>query len=430
MVDEGPCAERAVRRERNRHVAQHGRGHAVPRGDVFLASSGGVQEYTPTGQLVQTVPGTSGASADCFDPSGAHLIVPGVGLFDNAGNRLASNWATVAAGKCVADGLGNVYVGTSSGLFQYVITKYDLAGNPIQMFPLTLRAVQPMGMDLAPDECTMFVGGFAPTAGNGQLNVCTGTQSGPPWDEDIRVLPNWQLLMADDGAALLSDQSRQLLASWQGSPSLSSIQSVRQVALDPDGSTFWSCCWSPRSPFTIGGVARFSLSGSTAPLSVWPADGTGLNIYGPPLLGNANLASRVDSTRAGSAEAFLKRVRFSGQLTRLHVWLDASTTAQQVVVGIYSNGFGRPATLMGQGTIANVRPGSWNYVDVPSMPVKARQFYWVAVLAPGAGGTAALRDKPFSGISILSAQDHLTALPQHWPGSLWKLSGELSAYGS
>jgi hypothetical protein len=67
--------------------------------------------------LVQTLPGTSGAWTMCFDPSGQHLILPGVGLFDSSGNPVPSKWASVpnatspgGAISCVADNFGDVYV--------------------------------------------------------------------------------------------------------------------------------------------------------------------------------------------------------------------------------------------------------------------------------------------------------------------------------
>src|SRR5450755_3753172 len=77
---------------RNRARAAMDVASGVPfqRGDVFLTGSGTVQEYSPTGQLVQTVAGTSGAYGLCFDPNGTRLVVPGVGLFDRFGNVLPS----------------------------------------------------------------------------------------------------------------------------------------------------------------------------------------------------------------------------------------------------------------------------------------------------------------------------------------------------
>ena len=77
-----------------------------------------------------------------------------------------------------------------------------------------------------------------------------------------------------------------------------------------------------------------------------------------------------------------------------------------------------------------MRPCSWNYVDVPALPVVAGQFYWVAVLGPVGGGMAAFRDRPRDGLAMVSARHDLTDLPTLWSGGSWTLSGSLSADGS
>lgn len=398
-------------------------GTPFQRGDVFAVTSSGVQEYTPSGQLVQTIPGTSGATVLCFDPSGQHLILPGVGLFDTSGNLLASNWASVAVGvfgpgvDCVADGFGKVYSdGPSSP-----ITKYDLNGNALQTFNV-VGGTQ-FAMDLAPDECTMYVSAWAaPPNFGGPFNVCTNTNGDTSsWTtvDDLRVLPNWQVIQLGDFGPLPA----------LGPPFDSYF---RHLSLDPDGTSFWACC---DRNFAINpngfDIFRFDIS-TRQILAEWPLSAGAIAVYSPPLLGNADIARTVDSNPAGTAEAFLTRVRYSGQLTRLHIYVDSSSTASQAIVGIYSDPFGLPAVLEEQRTITNLMPGSWNYVDLPSMSVTAGQRYWIAVLGPRGGGTVSFRDRRFAGLAELSAQHQLTALPAHWSSNLGdiRLSGAMSGYGS
>ena len=50
----------------------------------------------PSGQLVHTVAATTGAGPICFDPSGAHLIAPGVGVFNSSGKLQKSKWSSIA----------------------------------------------------------------------------------------------------------------------------------------------------------------------------------------------------------------------------------------------------------------------------------------------------------------------------------------------
>jgi hypothetical protein len=117
-------------------------------------------------------------------------------------------------------------------------------------------------------------------------------------------------------------------------------------------------------------------------------------------------------------------------MSRLHLYVDSSSAASQVVVGIYSNRNGDPGVLQEQSTITHVRAGSWNYVDVPAMPVTAAQRYWIAVLGPSRAGTIRFRDAVSGPGSETSAQHNLTALPAKWStGKSWS-TGTLSGYGS
>ncbi len=410
-------------------------GRPFQRGDVFAVTSSGVQEYTPSGQLVQTIAGTGGARVLCFDPSGQHLILPGIGLFDSSGNLLPSNWASAPIGvsgsdvDCVADGFGNVYAdGPSSPM-----TKYDMRGNALQTFNVAGPTFQ-FTMDLAPDECTMYESVWtAPLPFNGPFNVCTNTEESTTfsWDEidDLRVLPNWQVvILRDFGGVLLDPTSGQTIQSYFP-PEIGS-GSFRSLALDPDGTSLWECCSLTDPSAPVSDVFRFDIRTGQI-LAQWPLSGT-IAVYGPPLLGHANVAPNVDSNPAGTAEAFLTRVRYSGQMTRLHLYVDSSSTATQAIVGIYSNRLGHPGALQAKRTITNLMPGSWNYVDLPSMSVSPGQQYWIAVLGPSGGGSLAFRDRRLSGLAETSAQHNLTALPAQWSFDLRgiRLSGAMSGYGS
>jgi hypothetical protein len=212
--------------------------------------------------------------------------------------------------------------------------------------------------------------------------------------------------------------------------------------LTPDGTSVWigGDSQPDRAPGQPAeNVARFDIASGQL-LARWAAPpgnsspgapGPPLAAFGPPLLGNANVASDVDSKSSGTAEAFLTQVEYSGQMTRLHLWLDSSTTAQRVVVGVYSDRLVRPGALLTQGTITSVRPGSWNHVDVQSMSLTKGQLYWIAVLAPTGGGKVSLRDRAIGGLSWTTAQHSLPALPAQWPLAAFPgLSSHLSAYGS
>lgn len=412
-------------------------GAPFQRGDVFLEGASGIQEYSPSGQTVETVPDTSGATSFCFDPTGQHLIVPGVGLFDSSGNPIPSNWASVSWASipnggldCVADGLGHVYGASPSG-----ITQYDLQGNVLQTFPLTPGSAQ-MSIALAPDECTMYYAEWEGRANTpiGPFNICTNTQetvNGFQWDnwqyvDDLQVLPDWQVLLQGDSAAWRVDASGQLLELYGQSGGVY----IRSLSLDPDGTSFWVCCGvNDAVPSSPTEVFRYDISTGQL-ISAWPSSGARIVIYSPPLVGDANVETNADSNQAGTAKAFLMPARHSGQLTSVHLYVDSSSTASQVIVGIYCNRFGRPGRLLARGSITNVRPGAWNYANVPSTAVTRGHLYWVAVLGPAGGGTVAFRRSAQLGLATVSAQHNLTDLPGQWAGGRWSLSGSVSAYGS
>jgi hypothetical protein len=255
-------------------------------GDVFVANSQGVEEYSPTGQLTQTVTQSSGATSLCFDPAGQHLVVPGVGLFDRSGNPLPSNWATVTNGNaCVADQFGDVYVSGGSSTTGSTITKYDLKGGLLQTFNVASSGNPPLAIDIAPDQCTIYYGQWSDVDGIDRFNACTNHPesafNGFQFVDDLRVLPNGQVLVASDGAALLYDSSGQLTQRYVPPPPGFIYTSVRSVSLDPDGSSFWMCC----SPLDSSGqldVSRLDLKSGTL-LAQWaPRKGDGaIAVYGP-----------------------------------------------------------------------------------------------------------------------------------------------------
>jgi hypothetical protein len=205
-----------------------------------------------------------------------------------------------------------------------------------------------------------------------------------------------------------------------------SFQILWNVSLDPDNTSVWISSVFP-SPVVI----RLDLNSGQL-LSDWTTDGGPIAVYGPPLLGDANVENTVDSNTAGTAEAFVTPAGYSGQMSRLHLYVDSSSTASQVVVGIYANRNGHPGILQKQAAITNLRAGTWNYIDVPSpsMPVTAWQRYWIAVLGPSGSGSIRFRDTVRGPGSETSSQHNLTALPATWStGKTWA-TGNPSAYGS
>jgi len=388
-------------------------------GDVFQSGSAGIEELTPSGALVQTLAGSTGAGYLCVDQSG-DLIAPGVGLFDPAGTLVASDWSSVPSAPCVADGQGHVYVSGPTSA-PNTVTQYDLQGDPLTSFTVTQSTgFAPLSIDLAPDGCTLY---YAKSVGEviGRLNVCTGLEDTPfgsvELADDLHVLPNLDVLVtADSGDELLDPAGTQTTVYRPTTPTIG----LRYAALDPDGTSFFV------SDYT-GPVDRFDLA-SGAQLASWTGTGGPIAVYGPPLVGDANVENVVDNDAPGTAEAFSATGGFDGPMTNLHLYVDASSTATNAVIGIYTNSGDKPGDLVTQTTIPNVTAGSWNTVTVPSRTIQAGRRYWIAVLGPKGGGTLAFRDED-GGRSYTSSQHRLTSLPSVWSSGQHWSSTSLSAFG-
>lgn len=233
-------------------------------GDLFLSTSSGVAEYSPGGQLVQTVADTSGATDLCFDPSSGDLILPGVGLFDSSGNLVPSNWTAVTTAQltgqpnCVADGLGHVYIGGYSvATTTETISKYDLDGDLLQTFNVASDGGYPApSIDLAPDRCTIY---YVEPIGDeiNRFNVCTNTQeptfvsSAIATPDAVLVLPNSQVLLLLDAFARLYDPAGQIIRGYD--PGIPISNSLRSMSLDPDGTSFWMIgLYEGSSPPAVG----------------------------------------------------------------------------------------------------------------------------------------------------------------------------------
>lgn len=251
------------------------------RGDVFTLGSAGVQAYSPTGQLRQTLPGTSSATALCFDRSGRHLIVPGAGLFANSGAELQSSWGTnTSVQRCVADATGAVYASEgTTGTGTESIVKYTRRGSVLETFPLSASEHAPLAIALAPDQCTIYYGSFTtlPTGAIGRLNVCTNTSESnfinDAFVDDLSILPNGRVVTVDDAQAQLWNRHGTTVLQTYTPPD--KVTSLRSVSQDPDGTSLWLCC-------DLGQVMRFDIR-SGALLASWPASSVlAIAAYPPP----------------------------------------------------------------------------------------------------------------------------------------------------
>jgi hypothetical protein len=149
------------------------------------------------------------------------------------------------------------------------------------------------------------------------------------------------------------------------------------------------------------------------------------------LVGDQAVEPKVDGNTGGSAEAFSATAVTTGAVTRLSLYVDASSTATSVAVGLYTDNGGHPGALLTQGTLFAPIVGAWNSVTVPAANVAAGATLWFAVLSPNGAGTVKFRNRCCGAGTPAEASASVTlgALPQSWAVGRSYRDGPLSAYG-
>ncbi len=146
------------------------------------------------------------------------------------------------------------------------------------------------------------------------------------------------------------------------------------------------------------------------------------------LLGDQIVESVLDSNPAGTAEAFQATAFTSGQVTYINIFVDATSTATQLVIGVYANSNGHPGALLTLGSTTQLASGTWNAIAVTPASVTAGTAYWLAILGTQSG-MPQFRDRQVGGCtSETSSQTTLTTLPSTWTTGTAFTSCPLSAY--
>ena len=150
------------------------------------------------------------------------------------------------------------------------------------------------------------------------------------------------------------------------------------------------------------------------------------------LVGDQTLEPSVDFDDAGQAEATVSTATAAGTLSKVSVYVDATSAATKVLVGVYSDSGGHPGTLLAQGTLAAPVAGAWNDVAMSAASIASGTPYWIAVLSPAGSGRLQFRDR-CCGVgqhADLSSQTTLTALPATWSSGGQYNDGPISAFAS
>jgi hypothetical protein len=215
-----------------------------------------------------------------------------------------------------------------------------------------------------------------------------------------------------DGANLGSEAtSVPYTVPWDTSSAADGVHTLTAVARDPSGNVATS---SPVAVTVSNG----------APPPPPPTTGT-------VLVGDQDIKANVDFNDGGLAEAFQATAAGTGTMKSLSAYIDATSSASSVVVGLYSDAGGHPGTLLTQGTLSSPVSGAWNTVAVPGTPVVAGTKYWIAILGPFGAGTVRFRDHGSGGSPVeASLETTLVLLPALWTTGATYNDGPVSANGS
>src|SRR5580704_2329756 len=181
------------------------------------------------------------------------------------------------------------------------------------------------------------------------------------------------------------------------------------------GGTSWSRSAKLGIPFVLAALLSVCLCA------------TGLNAQ-TVLVGDQTIEANLDSNATGLAEAFPVTATASGQVGSINFFLDESSTATKIYVGIYKDASGKPGSLLTQGSTTQLAPGTWNSVTVSAVSLTSGTAYWIAILGT-TSGTPYFRDRSTTAChSQTSSQSNLTSLPSTWStGKTWNTC-YISAY--
>jgi hypothetical protein len=145
------------------------------------------------------------------------------------------------------------------------------------------------------------------------------------------------------------------------------------------------------------------------------------------LLGNSAVGSRRNSVGAGRSRAFRFRALATGPVAVAHVYIDSGSTANSVIVGLYSDVDGTPGILLSKGLTHSPLPGAWNSVSLAKAHLRDHAAYWLAML--GVGGVLRYREtQPGQCAGQASSQSQLSSLPSAWGQGVTQKSCTVSAY--
>jgi hypothetical protein len=138
-------------------------------------------------------------------------------------------------------------------------------------------------------------------------------------------------------------------------------------------------------------------------------------------VGPTSPGSAIDYNIPGQAQNYRVTSSASESVDRLNIYLDGSSTASKVELGLYAGKSGVAAARLGRCVITAPAAGAWNRCKITAVAVTSGTSYWTGILQPlGTTGTIRYRNSVGSGQTYGSAASSLASLPTTWAsGNDW-----------
>ena len=272
-----------------------------------LSSSGAVQQTLSTGFRLTNLRGMA------FDTAGDLYVTAtdanAVAEFDVHGSLLGAFGAFSAANlysgpySILFDSFGNAYVTQGSG-----VLKLQANGTPLALFNTSQDSTTPQWSALAPDHTTLYYTAGGPSIK--RFNVVTNTQMADFVNlggilNAVRLLPDGTLLVAQNtrttASVLRLNSSGSILQTYNVPTSTPASSIVTDIALDPDGKSFWT-------GLSVGTkVFKVNLASGSIVSTFDPGAGSGvlgLAVYGGPALNNIVITNTCPLPSAGVGQSY------------------------------------------------------------------------------------------------------------------------------
>ena len=409
-------------------------GTAVP-ATVLYSSATTTATLTPSSSLAYATSYTATVSTGAKATDGKPLAAPASWTF-TTGPAPDTSPPTAPSNLQATGGLSTVNLSWTGSTDNVGVTRYDVYRSQVQGFTPapTNRVAQPTTTSYADSGLATGTYYYRVQAEDAAGNLSSSSNEAAAAVTGDITAPSVSLTAPAAGATVSG--TTPVSATASDNVAVVGVQfKLDGVNLGGEDTTSpysvsWDTTAASNVSHTLTATARDAAGNNTTSAAVTV---TVSNTAPPPatfLFGDQTVEPYNDYNPAGMAEAFTTTASAAGTVTQVSVYVDPSSTAPQLVAGLYANSGSHPGALLGQGTLNAPVAGAWNNVQIGSVSVTSGAVYWIAILGPS--GTLHFRDRCCGngGAVETSSQLSLTSLPATWATGASYKDGPASVYAA